>query len=82
MDSFYTLRVDKNKNFLTPSPPYLVHVVIEWPLSLVFANIGHNFLYTKLWLANQTLQFCHMTTLDYLQIQQKLQAYEENLAIL
>ena len=28
-DSFYTLSVDKNRHFLTPSPPHLVHVVIE-----------------------------------------------------
>ena len=27
--SFYTLSVDKNKHFLTPSPPHIVHVVIE-----------------------------------------------------
>ena len=33
VDSFYTLSVDKNKLFLTPSPPHLVHVVIECPLS-------------------------------------------------
>ena len=32
VDSFYTLSVDKNGHFLTPSPPHLVHVVIEWPL--------------------------------------------------
>ena len=31
-DGFYTLSVDKNRHFLTPSPPHLVHVVIEWPL--------------------------------------------------
>ena len=34
MDSFYTLSVDKNKHFLTPSPPHIVHVVIKWPLIL------------------------------------------------
>ena len=33
VDSFYTLGVDKNRHFLTPSPPHLVHVVIECPLS-------------------------------------------------
>ena len=34
VDSFYTLSVDKNRHFLTPSlHPYLVHVVIEWPLT-------------------------------------------------
>ena len=27
--SFYTLSVDKNRIFLTPSPPHLVQVVIE-----------------------------------------------------
>ena len=32
LDSFYTLSVDKNRHFLTPSPPHLVHVVIECPL--------------------------------------------------
>ena len=32
VDSFYTLSVDKNRHFLTPSPPHLVHVVIECPL--------------------------------------------------
>ena len=32
VDSFYTLSVDKNKPFFDPFPPYLVHVVIEWPL--------------------------------------------------
>ena len=31
VDSFYTLSVDKNRHFLTPSPPHLVHVVIECP---------------------------------------------------
>ena len=33
VDSFYTLSVDKNRHFLTPSPPHLVHVVIECPLT-------------------------------------------------
>ena len=33
LDSFYTMTVDKNRLFLTPSPPQLVHVVIECPLS-------------------------------------------------
>ena len=32
VDSFYTLSVNKNRHFLTPSPPHLVLVVIEWPL--------------------------------------------------
>ena len=34
VDSFNTLSVDKNRHFLTPSPPppHLVHVVIECPL--------------------------------------------------
>ena len=32
VNSFYTLNVDKNRHFLTHSPPHLVHVVIEWPL--------------------------------------------------
>jgi len=32
VDTFYTLSVDKNRHFFTPSP-HLVHVVIEWPLS-------------------------------------------------
>ena len=32
VDSFYTLCVDKNRHFLTPSPPHLVHLVIECPL--------------------------------------------------
>ena len=31
VDSFYTLGVDKNRQFLTP-PPHLVQVVIERPL--------------------------------------------------
>ena len=35
MDSFYILSVDKNRHFLTPSPPHLVHVVIECPLSVL-----------------------------------------------
>jgi hypothetical protein len=30
---FYTLSVDKNRHFLTPFPPHLVHVVIEWLLN-------------------------------------------------
>ena len=30
---FYTLSVDKNRYFLTPSSPHLIHIVIEWPLS-------------------------------------------------
>ena len=34
MDSFYTLSMDKNKHFLTPSPLHLVHVVIECPLAV------------------------------------------------
>ena len=33
VDSFYTLSVDKNRHFLTPSLLRLVHVVIEWPLT-------------------------------------------------
>ena len=33
-DSFYIVSVDKNRHFLTPSPPHLVHVVIEWPQRL------------------------------------------------
>ena len=33
VDSFYILSVDKNRHFLTPSPPDLVHVVIECPLT-------------------------------------------------
>ena len=32
VDSFYTLSMDKNRHFLTPSPPHLVHIVIECPL--------------------------------------------------
>ena len=31
VDSFYTLSVDKNRHFLTPFPPHLVHIVIECP---------------------------------------------------
>ena len=31
--TIYTLSVDKNIHFLTPSPPHLLHVVIEWPLT-------------------------------------------------
>ena len=31
---FYTLSVDKNKHFLTPSPPQPVHVIIECPLRM------------------------------------------------
>ena len=29
---FYSLIVDKKRKFLTPPPPHLVHIVIEWPL--------------------------------------------------
>ena len=36
VDSFYTLSVDENRHFLTPSPPHLAHVVIEWPLWTIF----------------------------------------------
>ena len=36
--SFCTLSVDKNRHFLTPSPPHLVHVVIECPLSMPSDN--------------------------------------------
>ena len=32
VDRFYTLSMDKNIYFLTPSPTHLVHVLIEWPL--------------------------------------------------
>ena len=32
VNSFYTLSVDKNRHFLTPSPRHLVHVIIECPL--------------------------------------------------
>ena len=33
VNSFYTLSVDQNRHFWPlPSPPHLVHVVIEWPL--------------------------------------------------
>ena len=33
VDNFHTLSVDKNRHFLTPSPPHLVHVVKECPLT-------------------------------------------------
>ena len=36
-DIFYALSVDKNRHFLTPSPPHLVHVVIECPLMQLFS---------------------------------------------
>ena len=40
---FFTLKVDKNKHFLTTYPPHLVHVVFEQPslahLALQTANI-------------------------------------------
>ena len=36
VDIFYTLSVDKNIHLLTPFPPHLVHVVIEWPLKPKF----------------------------------------------
>ena len=39
MESFYTLSVDKNRHFLTPSPPHLVHVVIECPLSMILKGL-------------------------------------------
>ena len=29
---FFTLSMDKSRHFFTPSPPNLVHVVIEWPI--------------------------------------------------
>ena len=29
VDRFFTLSVDKNRQFLTPSPLHLVHIVIE-----------------------------------------------------
>ena len=32
VDSVNTLSVDKNRHFLTPSHPHLVHVVVDWPL--------------------------------------------------
>ena len=38
VDSFHTLSVDKNRHFLTPSPPHLVHVVIECPLGMASVN--------------------------------------------
>ena len=38
VDSFYTLSVDKKRHFLTPSPPHLVHVVIEWPLIISYED--------------------------------------------
>ena len=40
VDSFYTLSVDKNRYFLTPSP-HLVHVVIEWPLKRFHVHVYH-----------------------------------------
>ena len=39
VDSFYTLNVDKNRDFLTPSSPHLVHVVIEWPLMAILRSL-------------------------------------------
>ena len=33
LDNFYTLSMDKNRHFFTPSPPHLFHIVIEWPLT-------------------------------------------------
>ena len=38
VDSFYTLSVDKNRHFLTPSPLHLVHVIFECPLNNI-ANV-------------------------------------------
>jgi hypothetical protein len=38
VDSFYSLSMDKNRHFLTPLPPHLVHVVIEWPLTVLKAD--------------------------------------------
>ena len=35
VDSLFTLSVDKNRHFLTPSPPHLVQVVIECPLNYI-----------------------------------------------
>ena len=45
VDSFYTLSVDKNRHFLTPSPPHLVHVVIECPLISPFTYLRSLCLY-------------------------------------
>ena len=33
LGQFLHPKVVKNRYFLTPSPPHLVHVVIEWPLT-------------------------------------------------
>ena len=42
VDIFYILSVDKNRHFMTPFPPHLVHVVIELPLTLIdFYGIKH-----------------------------------------
>ena len=38
VDSFFTLSVDKNRHFLTPFPPDLVHVVIECHLAEIVDN--------------------------------------------
>ena len=38
-----TPRVDKNRHFLTPSHPHLVHVVIEWPLKMSNVNRLYHF---------------------------------------
>ena len=39
MDNFFVLGVDKNRPFLTPFPPLLVYVVIEWPLKSKLTSI-------------------------------------------
>ena len=40
VDSFYTLSMYKNKKILNPSPPHLVHVIIEWPLTERICQTG------------------------------------------
>ena len=44
---FYTLSVDKNRHFLTPSPLHLVHVVIEW--SLILSGNDSDFFNISAW---------------------------------
>ena len=61
MDSFYILSMDKNRHFLTPSPPHLVHVVIECPLR--WTNTYRVLLLVKFIYSEKATKFCEIFTL-------------------
>ena len=68
VDNFYTLSVDKNRHFLTPSPPHLVHLVIEWPFNIIYYFVRPNIF--KLRPSSVILSYRRMT------VQRNLTSYD------